>query len=84
MTQPATFDYTHGGFFHLAITAPDPDELCERVVAAGGKKIGETVLPFVAQGETDSALYVQDPWDNNIEVVSCSFEQLLGNRDASN
>ncbi|KAF4628519.1 hypothetical protein G7Y89_g9629 [Cudoniella acicularis] len=37
------FEYNNGGFFHIGITAPDPEVVCERVVKAGGKKVGETV-----------------------------------------
>ena len=79
MEHGATFDITRGGFFHIAVTAPDPDSLCEKVIAAGGSKMGETVMPFGPE-EDDNALYFQDPWGNTIEVVSCSFEQLIGNR----
>jgi hypothetical protein len=70
------FDYTRGGFYHIGITAPEPDVLCEKVVKAGGKKIGETVELY----DGDTALYLQDPWGNVIEVLSCSFEQLMANR----
>jgi len=41
----------------------------------GGKQIGETCDMY---GE--KALYLQDPWGNIIECLSCSFEQLMGNR----
>ncbi|PGH13189.1 hypothetical protein AJ80_06435 [Polytolypa hystricis UAMH7299] len=68
--------YTRGGFFHIAITDPDPERLCARVVAAGGKQIGVTTP--LHEGQT--ALYFRDPWGNVVEVVSCSFEQLLANR----
>ncbi|KIW23062.1 uncharacterized protein PV07_11294 [Cladophialophora immunda] len=69
MEHPATFDITRGGMFHFAITHPYPDELCERIIAAGGKKIGKTVC----RSPPDSALYVQDPWGNVIEVLSAGF-----------
>jgi hypothetical protein len=81
MSQPATFDYTRGGVFHIAITDPDPDALCKKVLAAGGKQIGPVVEPFSALNETDRAVYLVDPWGNTVEVVSCSFEQLLANRN---
>jgi catechol 2,3-dioxygenase-like lactoylglutathione lyase family enzyme len=68
--------YARGGFFHIGVTAPEPDAVCEKVVKAGGKKIGETVELF----DGDTALYMQDPWGNVIEVLSCSFEQLMANR----
>lgn len=70
------FNYTRGGFVHIAVTAPEPEKVCEKVVKAGGKKIGQTIE--VCDGDT--ALYLQDPWGNVIEVMSCSLEQLMANR----
>ena len=68
--------YARGGFFHIAITAPDPEEVCKKIVSAGGCQIGKTIqLPG---GE--SALYTQDPWGNVIEVLSSSFEALMANK----
>ncbi|EXJ77938.1 hypothetical protein A1O3_09097 [Capronia epimyces CBS 606.96] len=77
MSQPAAFDYTRGGVFHVCITDPDPDRLAERVVAAGGRKFGATVGLY---GSQDKALYVQDPWGNVLEVMSCNFEHAMANR----
>ena len=59
----------------IAFTDPDPNALCKKACAAGAKQIGETVD---VHGE--QALYMSDPWGNTIELVSCSFEQLLANR----
>ena len=74
--QPkAEFEYAKSGFFHIAVTAPSPEETCKRAVEHGGKQIGERV----AFGQ-DSALYVSDPWGNVVEVLSCSFEHLMANR----
>ncbi|KAF2660285.1 Glyoxalase/Bleomycin resistance protein/Dihydroxybiphenyl dioxygenase [Lophiostoma macrostomum CBS 122681] len=83
MSEPASFDYTRGGVFHVAVTDPDPEALCERVVKAGGKKIGETVTPASCEGEGEKqlALYCQDPWGNVIEACSCSFEKMMANRE---
>ena len=69
--------YQRGGFFHIAITSPDPDGLADRACADGGVRVGETVAMY--DGET--ALYLRDPWGNVVEVLSCSFEQLMGNRE---
>jgi catechol 2,3-dioxygenase-like lactoylglutathione lyase family enzyme len=80
MTQPADFDYTRGGVFHVAVTDRDPEGLCAKVIAAGGKKIGETVVPASAAGENECTLYVADPWGYTIEICSCSFEKLMANR----
>lgn len=78
--DPITFEeknYVHGGFFHIAFTVPEPDELCERVVKEGGKNIGDTVL----LGKGEYALYLQNPWGNVIEAMSCTFEQMLANQE---
>jgi catechol 2,3-dioxygenase-like lactoylglutathione lyase family enzyme len=80
MSQPADFDYTRGGVFHIALTDNDPEGLCARAVAAGGKKIGETVVPASAKGEGECTLYVADPWGYTLEICSCSFEKLMANR----
>jgi catechol 2,3-dioxygenase-like lactoylglutathione lyase family enzyme len=69
------FEYTRGGFFHIAITVADPDGVVKKCLELGGKQIGQTVEMY---GE--KALYAADPWGNVIELLSCSFEQLMGNR----
>ncbi|ORY18137.1 Glyoxalase/Bleomycin resistance protein/Dihydroxybiphenyl dioxygenase [Clohesyomyces aquaticus] len=83
MSQQASFDYTRGGVFHVAITDPDPEALYERAVKASRRKIGETVTPGVCEGEEEKqyALYCQDPWGNVIEACSCSFERMMANRE---
>ncbi|KAF2114020.1 Glyoxalase/Bleomycin resistance protein/Dihydroxybiphenyl dioxygenase [Lophiotrema nucula] len=83
MSEPSRFDYTRGGVFHLAVTDPDPEALCERVVRNGGRKIGETVTPASCKDEEEKqyALYCQDPWGNVIEACSCSFEKMMANRE---
>jgi len=71
------FDYARGGFFHIAVTVPEPEVLAEKVVKAGGKRIGLPVQLY----DGDSAVYVQDPWGNVVELLSCSMEQLMANRE---
>jgi hypothetical protein len=63
------------GFFHIAVTSPDPEEACKRAVAEGGKQVGETV----SMGPVEKALYLSDPWGNVVEVLSCSYEALMAN-----
>ena len=83
MSEPAEFNYTRGGVFHLAITDPDPEALLERAIKAGARQIGEAVVPASCEGEGERqvALYMQDPWGNVIEACSCSFEKMMANRD---
>jgi catechol 2,3-dioxygenase-like lactoylglutathione lyase family enzyme len=80
MKHPATFDYTRGGVFHICLTVSDPEGLCAKAEAAGAKRIGQTVMPWKHLDEDDIALYIQDPWGTVIELLSCSFEQLMANR----
>jgi catechol 2,3-dioxygenase-like lactoylglutathione lyase family enzyme len=80
MEEPASFKLTRGGVFHICLTAPDPDALCEKAVAAGARKLGSTITPWRHLDEDDCALYIQDPWGTVIELLSCSFEQLMANR----
>jgi hypothetical protein len=84
-------EFHHGGFFHIAITVPDPgmlyclvsidillnieDATAKKVTELGGKRVGKTTGIY---GE--KALYVQDPWGNVIECMSCSFEQFMGDK----
>jgi catechol 2,3-dioxygenase-like lactoylglutathione lyase family enzyme len=67
------FQYERAGFFHVCITDPDPDALAEKVVNAGGRKIGVTVDPGSIGVK---CLYLSDPWGNVVEVLSVSFEEL--------
>jgi catechol 2,3-dioxygenase-like lactoylglutathione lyase family enzyme len=76
MEQAAAWNFTRGGVFHVAFTDPDPEETCKRVVAAGGRQIGDTVSPR----DNIKAIYMEDPWGNTIELLSCSFEELLAQR----
>lgn len=55
--KPDRFDYARGGFFHIAITAADPDGIVKKATALGGRQQGETVTMY---GE--KALYLEDPW----------------------
>jgi len=73
--QPQAFEYNRGGFFHIAITVPDPNATAKKFNELGGKQIGETVQMY---GE--EALYVADPWGNVIECLSCSLTQLVSTR----
>jgi catechol-2,3-dioxygenase len=70
------FEYNRSGFFHIAVTAPDVDEVCRRAVENGGYQVGETV----DMGGGEKALYLSDPWGNVVECLSCSFESLLANK----
>lgn len=66
------FEYNRGGFFHICVTDPRPDELVQKVLEAGGSRQGSTVR--LAGGVT--CVYVKDPWRNIVEILDASFERL--------
>jgi catechol 2,3-dioxygenase-like lactoylglutathione lyase family enzyme len=78
IAEQAGFKYLRGGVFHIAITDADPEALKARVLENGGTAIGQMVRPF--EDEDDGACYVQDPWGNVLELITCSMEQMLANR----
>jgi catechol 2,3-dioxygenase-like lactoylglutathione lyase family enzyme len=69
--------YQRGGFFHICVTSPDPDALAKEACQDGAMQVGETITAY----DGEKALYLRDPWGNVVEVLSCSFEQLMGNRE---
>lgn len=62
------------GFSHVCVTDPKPDELADKVEAAGRRRIGKIVDPS-GIGDIRS-LYSSDPWGNVAEVLTVSFEWL--------
>lgn len=72
-------DFTRAGFFHISVTVPNVDECAAKAVAHGGKRVAQTVHVFGEDG-----VFITDPWGNGIEIISCSWEQLLCNRDGGN
>ena len=67
--------YTRTACYHIAITAPDPTALFQKLEKAGATKIGETVT--LAQGQT--ILYLHDPFGLVIELCSAPFETFVVN-----
>lgn len=75
------FDFSQAGLFHICITAPAVDDAVERVLAKGGRLIGEIVeVGKDLEGNMNKAAYVADPWGTVVEVLSCTFESLMANR----
>ncbi|GME33216.1 hypothetical protein FDECE_3456 [Neofusicoccum parvum] len=65
--------YSGGGFFHVCFTSAEPEKVLAKALAAGARQVGETIAP----GEGETCFYMQDPWGNIVEILSCSFEQLF-------
>jgi len=62
------------GYNHFAVVNPNVDNLLERVVANGGKKVSKKWAPF--PGVPFELAMVEDPWGNCIEVLSLSADEM--------
>ena len=60
------------GYGHLAFSVEDVKEAQERVLAAGGTRVGEIVTITIATGARVTWCYVTDPEGNFIELQSWS------------
>lgn len=70
-------EYLRGGYFHICVTAPNPDGVADEVCKDGGSRVGETIPQY----DGDVALYLRDPWGNMVELTTASFQQTHANRD---
>lgn len=64
------FQFQKAGFFHACVTDTELDRLADKVVASGGRRIGNTVDPL---GRGVKCLYVADPWRSVIKILNISF-----------
>ena len=75
-TAPEEPQHWVGGTIHLGLTAPDVEELADRIVAAGGERTSQVWDVFPGA----SFCYCRDPWGTVLEICSCSFERFFANR----
>ncbi|KAJ5355010.1 uncharacterized protein N7496_012222 [Penicillium cataractarum] len=68
------FEYHRGGVFHICVTDADPNALADRMVEAGGKRIGVSARP----NSENTMVYVSDPWGNAIGILDGSYERVIG------
>ena len=71
------FEYWKTGFFHIAITDPNVEEIADRIAASGGKK-RTNVMEFPS-GSGKKICFCEDPDGNIIEIYSHSYEQFWAN-----
>jgi hypothetical protein len=71
-----SFEFRRTGFFHLCVTDSDPEGLLNKVLADGGNQVGDW-MEYSRYGLVGHrGVYMQDPWDNVIEVMSLSIERV--------
>jgi predicted enzyme related to lactoylglutathione lyase len=76
------FNYTRAGVFHICITTPDVEAAITKAKKKGGRQIGDNVnLGEDLDGAMRKAVYLRDPWGAVVEVLSCSFETMMANRE---
>ena len=68
--------FQRAGFFHIAITTPDPEAVCQKACEDGARQVGQTTPMY----DGEKALYLKDPFGNVVELLSSSFEQSMSNR----
>ncbi len=73
-----TMEYWKNGFFHIAITHPNVDEMVEKIVGEGGKRRSKIWDLF--PGEDIRLCYCEDPFGNVLEIISTRYEQIFANR----
>lgn len=72
-----TFEYWRGGIFHICLTAPNIEEVSQRIGANGGKVLSQ-VWKLYGNKEY-KAVYCQDPWGTVVELCSRRYEQFWSN-----
>jgi catechol 2,3-dioxygenase-like lactoylglutathione lyase family enzyme len=71
------FEYWKNGIFHLAVVAPDIENLAGRIEESGGKLRSKIWEPI--PGKSYKIAYCEDPYGNIIEICSHSTDQMWGN-----
>lgn len=66
-------DYRRGGYFHIALTVDNIDNVVATVMSQGGKSIG----PIMPISRSHKATYVTDKWGNVIELMTARFEDIV-------
>jgi catechol 2,3-dioxygenase-like lactoylglutathione lyase family enzyme len=71
------FDYWKNGFFHIAVTEPNIEELVKRISSSGGKQRSE--IFELVPGSGKRICFCEDPFGNIIEIYTHSYEQNWSN-----
>ncbi len=71
------FEYWKTGYFHIALTEPNIEELVEKIALTGGKR--RTDILEAVPGSGKKICFCEDPFGNVIEIYSHSYEQFWAN-----
>jgi catechol 2,3-dioxygenase-like lactoylglutathione lyase family enzyme len=70
------FEYWKSGFFHICITDPNIEELCNKICENGGIQRGKVHKP-VGDKQEYKLVYCEDPYGNIIEIFTHNFDQFI-------
>ena len=76
-SEENNFEYWKTGYFHIALTEPNIEELAEKIALTGGKQ--RTDILELAPGSDKKFCFCEDPFGNVIEIYSHSYGQFWAN-----
>ena len=68
------FEYWKTGYFHIALTEPNIEEIADKIALSGGKR--RTDIMELVPGSGKKICFCEDPFGNVIEIYSHSYEQF--------
>jgi catechol 2,3-dioxygenase-like lactoylglutathione lyase family enzyme len=71
------FEYWKTGYFHIALTEPNIEELADRIALSGGKR--RTGILELVPDSDKKFCFCEDPFGNVIEIYTHSYEQFWAN-----
>jgi catechol-2,3-dioxygenase len=75
--EEKNFEYWKTGYFHIALTEPNIEELAEKIASTGGKQ--RTNIMELVPGSGKKICFCEDPFGNVIEIYSHTYEQFWAN-----
>jgi catechol 2,3-dioxygenase-like lactoylglutathione lyase family enzyme len=71
------FEYWKTGYFHIALTEPNIEEISDKIALNGGKR--RTDIMELVPGSGKKICFCEDPFGNVIEIYSHTYEQFWAN-----
>jgi predicted enzyme related to lactoylglutathione lyase len=75
--EETNFEYWKTGYFHIALTEPNIEELADKIASTGGKR--RTNVMELVPGSGRKFCFCEDPFGNIIEIYSHSYQQFWAN-----
>jgi catechol-2,3-dioxygenase len=77
LDEQDNFEYWKTGYFHVALTEPNIEELADKIASTGGMR--RTDVMELVPGSDRKFCFCEDPFGNIIEIYSHSYEQFWAN-----